>query len=381
MSPPSLWQTFRQVIGRALRETGQSIHRVALKAEMLAVTKHEYYDDYVLFEDFMSRHRQLFPLLISGQPMIDTNTAFIAPCATLVGSVTVGARSSIWYGSVVRGDYGENVESFRKDHNNNNSNNKKMLLWELDEHRYRDRDDHHGGGVFIGNDTNIQDGCTITAKSQHTVIGNGVTIGQLAQLHSCTIGDYCLIGMGSVLQAGVVVENECLIGAGSVVPTGTVVHTGELWLGNPARKIRTLTELERQRLHYQSSEYVIVAQSHQKIMELGGNLDAAGSSVYIGSEEEEDNNNDRNALGMVKMPLLSVVERTTEPLFRALHQPVQLLGTSNSSSNTTTTVTSPQRKDRGYMPLTPLEMARKEQQKNRGRLMPRRLVRNIPVQQ
>jgi gamma-carbonic anhydrase len=379
MSPPSLWQTFRQVIGRAFRETGQSIHRVALKAEMLAVTKHEYYDDYVLFEDFMSRHRQLFPLLTSGQPMIDTKTAFIAPCATLVGSVTVGANSSIWYGSVVRGDYGENVESFQK-----NTDNKEMLLWELDQHRYRDRDDHHGGGVFIGNDTNIQDGCTITAKSQHTVIGDGVTIGHLAQLHSCTVGDYCLIGMGSVINAGVVIEKECLIGAGSVVPAGTVIRTGELWLGNPARKVRTLTEPERQRLHYQSSEYVTVAQSHQKIMELGGNLDAAGSSVYIVTEEEDDN--DRNALGMVKKPLLSVVERTTEPLFRALHQPVQLLGSNISNTTTTTTTTTttalaPPRKDRGYMPLTPLEMARKEQQKNRGRLMPRRLVRNIPVPQ
>lgn len=278
MSPPSLWQHFRQIIGRALRETGQSIHRVALKAEAVAVTKHEYYDDPVLFEDHLSRHRKYFPLLTAGTPRIHANIGYIAPCATLVGSVTVGEGSSVWYGAVIRGDYGENVESFSSDTTN--------APWELDKHRIRDRDDHHGGGVFIGNGTNVQDSCVITARKAHVKIGDGVTIGHLAQLHSCTVEDFCLIGMGSILNEGVTVEREALIGAGTVIAANTTIKSGELWVGNPGRRVRELTAKERERLHYQSSEYVQVARGQQGVMELGGNLDADGSSVYVVSAEE-----------------------------------------------------------------------------------------------
>lgn len=232
----------------------------------------------VLFEDHLSRHRKYFPLLVSGRPQIHENIGYIAPCATLIGSVTVGEGSSVWYGAVLRGDYGENVESF--------STASVVKPWELEEHRYRDRDDHHGGGIFIGDFTNVQDSCVITARKNHTKIGNGVTIGHLAQLHSCTVEDYCLIGMGSILNEGVVVEREALIGAGTIVPAHTTIKSGELWVGNPARRVRELTENERERLHYQSSEYVQVAKGQKGVMELGGNLDEDGSSVYVVSDED-----------------------------------------------------------------------------------------------
>jgi carbonic anhydrase/acetyltransferase-like protein (isoleucine patch superfamily) len=382
MSPPSYWQMLRQVVGRAFRETGQSLHRVALKTEMVAVTKHEYYDDYVLFEDFLSRHRQLFPLLTSGRPILHHQIGFVAPCATLIGTVNVGPRSSIWYGAILRGDYGQNVESFSQEgttaspstggmiaERGKDDNNDKLSAEHLAAEEQRDPK-HGGGGIFIGNDTNVQDGCVITARSQPTIIGNGVTIGHLAQLHSCTVHDYCLIGMGSIIQPGVIVETECLIGAGSVVPANTIVGRGELWLGNPARKIRMLKDTEITRLHYQSAEYVKVAASHQPIMELGGNVDAAGSSVYVMTEVKEED----------ATPLPSPLEET-EPLFRALNQASP--ANNHAIAATTTAPQQQQRKNRGYMPISAAEMARREQQEleKSGLLRPRRLVRNkMPIE-
>ena len=140
-----------------------------------------------------------------------------------------------------------------------------------------------GGGIYIGDDTNIQDGCVVTAQKDHCRIGKGVTVGHLAQIHSATVEDFCLIGMGSVLNEGVHVEREAFIAAGAVVPPGTRVGSGELWVGNPARKIRDLTTEQREKLHYQSSEYVNVATRQSSVMELGGNL--SEEHVLIGEED------------------------------------------------------------------------------------------------
>lgn len=287
MGPPTLWQYARQILGRAFRETGQALDRVGVKAAMLAVTPHHYYDDPVIYEDHLSRHRHLFPLLQSGRPLISSEAAYLAPCSTLIGSVVVGKGSSIWYGAVIRGDYGLNAESFRKVYDVEDPENGQPLEpWALDEHRFKHRMDHHGGGVFIGEDTNVQDGCVITARSEHTVIGDGVTIGHLAQLHSCRVGSFALIGMGSVVNAGCVIEDEAFVAAGAVLPQNTVVHAGELWVGNPARKVRDLTAEQRQKLHYQSSEYVTVATQHQAVQALGGNVDENGASVILLVNEE-----------------------------------------------------------------------------------------------
>jgi carbonic anhydrase/acetyltransferase-like protein (isoleucine patch superfamily) len=338
---PSLWQGFRQLIGRAFRETGQSLDRLGVKTVSWAVTPHDYYDDPVIYEDHLSRHRQLFPLLISGRPVIHPNIAYIAPCATLIGSVFVGKNTSIWYGAVLRGDTCENTESFHtkytietgepphdsstattthrldsmetsRDHSSsameqptrtttvptttttNVSNTEDTTFavhprpWKLSATRYRDQLDHHGGAIFIGDDTNVQDSCIITAYQEHCQIGNGVTIGHAAQLHSCTVHDYSLIGMGSIINPGVIVESEAFIAAGAVVPENTVVPSGTLWMGNPAKLVRHLTPEQRQKLHYQSSEYVQVASTHKHVMELGGNVDPqTGVSVCITSEDQD----------------------------------------------------------------------------------------------
>ena len=265
--PPTLVQRFRQLFGRALRESGQALDRVALRLASFA--HHDFYDDALPYQDTLSRHRQQVPLLTSGKPMIDPQVAFVAPCSTLVGSVHVGANVSIWYGAVVRADECVNASS-------------ETEMWELS-------DGSGGGAIWIGPGSNVQDGCILTARQGHCVIGQGVTIGHLAQLHSATVHDYSLIGMGSLLEPGVVVETESLVAAGAVVKAGTVVRQGELWAGNPARKLKDLTAEQRQKLHYQSSEYVTVAKTQASVMELGGNLsDAQIESLMNPLLEEND---------------------------------------------------------------------------------------------
>jgi len=295
MGPPTLWQHLRQVVGRAMRETGQSVDRLGIKTTSLAITQHEFYDDPVKYEDHLSRHRHQFPLLSAGRPVVHPEVAYLAPCSTLIGSVRIGKNSSVWYGAVLRADYCENAESFKKSDEEILEQEKEQ--WKLEENRFSDRPFHHGGGIYIGENTNIQDGCIITARSDHCKIGNGVTVGHLAQIHSATIEDFCLIGMGAVINEGAVIESEAFIAAGAVIKPEALIKSGELWVGNPARKIRDLTYEQRQKLHYQSSEYVLVATEQQVIMQLGGNLsqtmfqesDAVGEpkAVDVAQEKKE----------------------------------------------------------------------------------------------
>jgi len=297
MSPPSVWHHARQTLGRAVRETGQALDRLAVRVEAIATTRHDFFDDPVRYQDHLSRHRQQLALLTAGRPLVSSSVAYLAPCSTLIGSVTVGPGASIWYGAILRADEGANVESFQyatyedyieaaeaalsvaeesqvesTDNKESSPDDSSLLLLRLESNRFRERFGRHGGSIAVGADSNIQDGCIITARVNHCRIGRGVTVGHLAQIHSATVGDFSLIGMGSVIQPGAVVETEALVAAGAVVSANTTVGAGELWVGNPARKIRDLSPQERQKLHYQSSEYVKVATSHSGVQELGGNL-------------------------------------------------------------------------------------------------------------
>lgn len=188
MGPPTVVQRFRQTLGRALRETGQALDRLGIKGHQLAVTKQSIGDEPVIYEDNLSRHRHQMPLLRRGRPVISQDVAFLAPCSTLIGSVHVGAGSSIFYKSILRADNCENAESFSTDE-------PKSEGWELDPERFtRQHTLAIGGGIFIGENTNIQDGCIIDAVTSHTTIGNGVTVGHMASIHSATVHDNCLIG-------------------------------------------------------------------------------------------------------------------------------------------------------------------------------------------
>ncbi len=116
----------------------------------------------------------------------------------------------------------------------------------------------------IGARTNVQDG-TIIHVSHHspfnkagypTVIGDDVTVGHGTILHACTIEDLCLIGMGACVLDGATVKRYGFVGAGAVVGPGKVVGEAELWLGNPARLARTLSDKEIESLHYSAQHYV-----------------------------------------------------------------------------------------------------------------------------
>ena len=153
--------------------------------------------------------------------------------ALVVGDVELGADTSVWPMSVVRGD----VHSIR-----------------------------------IGARTNVQDGSVlhVTHDSEYAVegrpliVGDDVTVGHKVILHACTVGDRCLVGMGSTVLDGAVLEDEVMVGAGSLVPPNKILESGYLWLGSPVRRVRPLTEKEREYLRYSAQHYVRLKNRHAK---------------------------------------------------------------------------------------------------------------------
>ena len=152
-------------------------------------------------------------------------SAYVDPDAVVIGDVEIGADSSIWPCTVLRGDV----------------------------HRIR-----------VGARTNIQDGAIVhvthdgpyTPGGFPTVIGDDVTIGHAAVIHACTIEDACLIGMHATVLDGAIVRKHGFVGAGAVLAPGKIVGEGELWLGNPARLARRLSDEEIERLYYSATKYV-----------------------------------------------------------------------------------------------------------------------------
>ena len=95
------------------------------------------------------------------------------------------------------------------------------------------------------------------------IIGNDVTVGHKVILHACTVGDQCLIGMGSIVLDDAVIEPGALVGAGSLVNPGKQVEGGFLWLGQPVRRVRKLTEKEKAYLKYSAQHYLRLQRRHQ----------------------------------------------------------------------------------------------------------------------
>ena len=118
--------------------------------------------------------------------------------------------------------------------------------------------------VMIGSRTNIQDGSVlhVTHKSTHNpegcplIVGEDVTVGHKVMLHGCNIGNRVLVGMGSILLDGVIVEDDIMIGAGSLVPQNKRLESGYLYLGSPVKQIRPLNEAEIAGLQYSANNYV-----------------------------------------------------------------------------------------------------------------------------
>ena len=141
------------------------------------------------------------------RPTLGRNV-YIAPNATLIGDVTLGDESSVWFGVVIRGD--------------------QMPI------RYGAR-------------TNIQDNSVvhITGGKAATTVGDDVTVGHMVLLHGCTVGSRVLVGMGSVLLDNCVIEDDVVIGAGSLVTPRTRIPSGALAVGRPAKPVRDLTDADR----------------------------------------------------------------------------------------------------------------------------------------
>lgn len=118
--------------------------------------------------------------------------------------------------------------------------------------------------ISIGAASNIQDGAVLhvthdgpfTPGGRSLVLGTGVTVGHKAVLHACTVDNYCLIGMGALLLDAVHVEHHVIIAAGSLVPPGKRLQSGYLYMGNPARAVRELSQAEKEHLEYSAAHYV-----------------------------------------------------------------------------------------------------------------------------
>eukprot|EP00591_Stephanopyxis_turris_P013767 CAMPEP_0195536138 /NCGR_PEP_ID=MMETSP0794_2-20130614/45522_1 /TAXON_ID=515487 /ORGANISM="Stephanopyxis turris, Strain CCMP 815" /LENGTH=295 /DNA_ID=CAMNT_0040669455 /DNA_START=18 /DNA_END=905 /DNA_ORIENTATION=+ len=277
MSPPTLWIRLRHSVGRALRETGQMVDRVGIRGAQHAISTRIVDDDAVIFDNPLSRHRNKMPLLRRGEPLIDgeDSSVFIAPCSTLIGSVRIGEGSSIWYGACLRADMCSNgMGKFKA--------KEQQLKWEKEEWYTMPEEESEkidviekgsgGGAIVIGCGTNVQDGAVISANTNHCIIGDSVTIGHMAHIHSARVDSFSLIGMGSVLSPDSHVESYAFVAAGSVIKSGVTVPSGELWAGNPAKKLRDLTDTEKEKLVYQAEEYVKLGKNHCDVMTVGGNV-------------------------------------------------------------------------------------------------------------
>ena len=152
--------------------------------------------------------------------------AYIDPAASVIGDVVLGDDVSVWPFTVIRGDV---------------------------------------NFIRIGDRSNIQDGTVIHVSHDGphaklggfaTRIGADVTIGHKAIIHACTIEDAVLIGMGAIVLDGAVVKKHGFVGAGALIAPGKVVGEGELWLGNPAKKVRMLSDAEIEALYYSAGHYV-----------------------------------------------------------------------------------------------------------------------------
>lgn len=165
-----------------------------------------------------------------NQPILEAG-AWVAPNATVIGSVILDPNTSVWYGAVIRGDLNK---------------------------------------IRIGKYTNVQDGAIITTDDKpgignldtKVLIGDFCTIGHGAKLHACKIEDVVTIGMGATILEGAIIEEGAVIAAGAVIPPGTRVPHKEMWAGNPAVFKRHVGKVEYMARQIQAFEYYNIAKDH-----------------------------------------------------------------------------------------------------------------------
>ena len=160
----------------------------------------------------------MFYSLGQRKPEKDGDGQFVAHNATVIGSVKLMEKSSIWFNVVIRGDN------------------------EL---------------ITIGPESNIQDGSVLhTDPGIPLTIGRGVTVGHKAMLHGCQIGDYSLIGINAVGLNGAKIGKHCLIGANTLIPEGVEIPDGSMVIGSPGKVRRELNDSQKKMLEFSAAHYV-----------------------------------------------------------------------------------------------------------------------------
>jgi gamma-carbonic anhydrase len=145
-------------------------------------------------------------------------SVYLAKTAVVLGDVTLGAHSSVWYGAVLRGDINR---------------------------------------IVVGHHSNIQDNAVLHLADDYAcVIGNWVTVGHSAIVHACSVGDEVLVGMSAVILDGAVIGKQSIIGAKALVTQRMKIPPGSLVLGAPAKVVRKLTPKERAGLKWWAEKYV-----------------------------------------------------------------------------------------------------------------------------
>jgi carbonic anhydrase/acetyltransferase-like protein (isoleucine patch superfamily) len=165
----------------------------------------------------VSKLRKQLDRFLAKQPKLGKGV-YIARGAAVLGDVTLGDYSSVWYNAVLRGDINR---------------------------------------IVVGHHSNVQDNAVLhLADDYPCIVGNYVTIGHSAVVHACTVGDETLVGMGAVILDGAVIGKQCIIGAKALVTQGTKIPAGSMVLGAPARVVRKLTREERAGLKAWAQKYV-----------------------------------------------------------------------------------------------------------------------------
>jgi gamma-carbonic anhydrase len=162
---------------------------------------------------------------------IVADDAFVAPGSRIIGDVTIGSQSSIWYNCVLRGDVNR---------------------------------------IRIGARSNIQDGTVIHVDSPKadgeglpTIIGDDVLIGHMVMLHGSILQDRAFVGLGSIVMDSCMIESDGMLAAGAMLTPGKVIRAGELWMGRPAKKLRDLTAEEIAGNKLGVAHYVQLAKAHK----------------------------------------------------------------------------------------------------------------------
>lgn len=151
-------------------------------------------------------------------PQLDAGASWVAPTAVVIGDVVLARNVSIWWGAVLRGD---------------------------------------NERIAIGENSNIQENAVLHVDPGFPLtVGAGVTVGHLAMLHGCAIGDDTLIGIGSIVLNGATIGRDCLIGANTFIPEGKSIPDGSVVFGSPGRVVKEVTPELRQRIRQSAEAYV-----------------------------------------------------------------------------------------------------------------------------